>query len=585
MSERRPFPGSKAGDGDGLPSFPSTPGPPGSSTPALFLFATLILLHPHLAFPQTSGGSTLLHYQLDPEAANRTFKVKVYPAARAADALTAPFSFGLDASIPSPTPASNLIDPERPADAFPNRITRIEDAFTLEVDLGEGRKFAAPTHLFGNDIKIVPYADSDDVKDAAGQSHRGDEAVARYFPPGEVGFAIKHHRPFNRILEATSRFGVNGSEDEIKLQDTHIEIVVGVIRNGKPGVITVNNPQNYQHGGFGDEQAAGDYPMIFCKPVFPRYLPAEARALLMDNIRTMAVGFNTVTEFPDDYDGGDPLAARSPEKIRENVKMMIQAVAGSSAARDYFAQEENYMYCAELAFVASSAGVLVPLNHQSVMKLGVSEREWAAFKKEVALHNKQLKDHPSFFVKHNDNPRIALVRLADLDKLDSLKSLPDYSNSPATESQKLAFQPMTMADIVDGFMRLTFPRKEMGEKMAPYQARILAQMKPGLLAMLATDPESPSGVAAGQLFDQLVEVVGKQYPDYNDFREALEPLLQQSREVTGGDGEGLFTPPSLFHLVLKGIGADGGLLRLEYVGHGLHFSTVKPSEAGPPSGR
>lgn len=55
----------------------------------------------------------------------------------------------------------------------------------------------------------------------------------------------------------------------------------------------------------------------------------------------------------------------------------------------------------------------------------------------------------------------------------------------------------------------------------------------------------------------------------------MTPLLDQARQITGprGDGNGLFTPPSLFHVVAQGK-QPGGLLGLEYVGHGVHFSLV-----------
>lgn len=467
-----------------------------------------------------------------------------------------------------------LLEP-RVAEGFPDNITKVEDLFTIRVYFGDGMQFDAPTHLFGPQVNIIPYGDADVVKDAGGHEHKGDEVVSQYFPPGSVGFAIKHHRSFNRVLRITKESGVEGSTDDIKLQDTHVEIVVGVDRGGRAGVVTINNPQDYQEGGFGDEVASGDYPMIFAKPIFPPYVPVNVQQALIDNIRTMAVGFNTVSKFPKNYNGGDPLGASSPEKIRQHVKMMVQAVAGDRSARSFFERDENKMYCAELAFVAASAGMLVPLNHNTVISLGVSEGQWSAFKREVRLHNERNENRPSFFVKNNENKKIRFVRLADLDSLDALRPVAEYSNAPDIESQKLAFHPMTMADIVDGYLRLILPRKELGEDLAPYQAELLAHMKPGLLQMLSVEPESGPGRSAGQLFDEIVAVVGRKYPSYDEFRRELEPLVVRARAMTGNSSSGLFTPPSLFHLVLKGINASDGLLRLQYVGHGLHFKMVR----------
>lgn len=501
----------------------------------------------------------------------------------------------LNRLFPSPDPA-----PEGATNQFPYQLTGLEEAFTLQMQLGS-KTYNVGSHLFGGKVNPIPYGDEETVVDASGHKHRGDDAVAQYFPPGAIGFAIKHHRPFHRVLRMQAEVnpnlplselagkplpgplsvsrepGLGMAKEEIKLQDTHIEIVMGVMRDGKPGVITVNNPQDYQEGGFGDENISGDYPMVFTRPVLPAYVPEKIRALFIENIRTMAVGFNTVSKFPPNYDGGDPLAANTPEKVREHVKMMVKAVAGNEEARDYFRRPENFMYCAELAFVSTTAGLLVPLNQKSMEQLGVAPEEWEQFKVQVALHNQHDAEKPSFFVRHNRNFRLHLIQLADLSQLETLKPVAEYSDVPGKEGQKLAFQPMTMADIVEGFMRLDFPRKEMGEDLAPYQARALVLMKPGLLQMMALDPLSPQAMAVSMLYDQIVATVEKKYASYDAFRAAVAPLLQKARGISGpiGTGQGLFTPPSLFHFVLKGINTEGGLITLQYVGHGLHYSLVK----------
>lgn len=486
---------------------------------------------------------------------------------------------------------------------FPFQLARLDEAFTLQLQLG-AKVYNVGSHLFGGKVIPIPYGDGESVNDAAGNPHRGDAAAAEFFPPGSVGFAIKHHRPMQRVLRMEMQADTNllssdlankalatpepgGHEpdfglakEEIKLQDTHIEIVVGVLRDGQPGVITVNNPQDYQEGGFGDEETPGDYPMVFTKPVLPAYVPEKVRPLFIENIRTMAVGFNTISKFPANYDGGDPLAAHAPEKIRECVKMMVKAVAGDEEAQDYFKRPENYMYCAELAFVSTTAGLLVPLNQKSMEQLGVSAEEWQKFKAEVAKHNLHDPEQRSFFVRNNRNFNLHLIQLADLRQLDELKPLAEYApeSKREAEAEKLAFQPMTMADIIESFMRLNFPRQEMGEDLAPYQARALVMMKPGLLQMMALDPASPQARAVSGLYDQVVAAVEKKYPSYDAFRAALAPLMQRARGIAGpvGTGQGLFTPPSLFHVVLKGLHTEGGLITLQYVGHGIHYSAVRP---------
>lgn len=530
--------------------------------------------------------------------------VSVWTVAAAADAPERKSgSFEVDFAALNKLFPGHETAPDGNTNGFPYQITHAEEAFTLQLQLGL-KVYNVGSHLFGGKVVPIPYGDGEVVNDAAGNPHRGDATAAQYFPPGSVGFAIKHHRPVHRVLRMEMEANTNltpadlankglttppavGREpdfglakEEIKLQDTHIEIVVGVMREGQPGVITVNNPQDYQEGGFGDEETPGDYPMVFTKPVLPNYVPEKVRPLFIENIRTMAVGFNTVSKFPPNYDGGDPLAAHTPDKVRENVKMMVKAVAGDEEAQDYFRRPENFMYCAELAFVSTTAGLLVPLNQKNMEQLGVTAEEWRKFQAEVAKHNLHDPEQRSFFVRNNRNFHLHLIQLADLSQLENLKPVADYAPEAkrAAEAQKLAFQPMTMADIIESFMRLNFPRHEMGEDLAPYQARALVMMKPGLLQMMALDPASLQARGVSALYDQIVAVVEKRYPSYDAFRAALAPFMQRARGIAGpiGTGQGLFTPPSLFHLVLKGMHPEGGLITLQYVGHGFHYSVVKP---------
>jgi hypothetical protein len=485
------------------------------------------------------------------------------------------------------------------------RMANIRDAFTVSVDLGEGQEpFKAETHVFpkpGADITLIPYADTDGFSNAAGHKMRGDEAAAKLYKPGEIGFAIKHHRPKHRVLKL-SNSNDDKMKENFKLQDTHIEVVVGVHKGDHDGVVTVNNPQAYQDGGFGDEESAGDYPMVFTKPVFPSYLSADVQKAMVENIRTMLVGFNTVTEFPGDYNGGDPLGARDPKRLREHTRMMIKAVAGDAAARGYFRRAENFVYCAELAFLSSSAGLHIPLNDAGIALLNseagdnkITQEEWAKFKSEVALHNKQDASHKSYFARNNENRFIGLVPVADLDS-DAIKKLkPAYEYAGGqrdAESQKLALEPMTMADIVANFMRTHFPREQRGEAIAPAMAKTLVALKPGLLESMGFgDAQRPADgpqraewdgkrAKVDELYTKIVAAVGKQYGSYQEFRAAMDPLMGAARQMTGprsGDtGVGLFTPPSLFHTVLQGEHTNG-LMKLQYLGHGLHVKVIKPA--------
>lgn len=449
-----------------------------------------------------------------------------------------------------------------------------EEAYKVDVRVGD-KVIPAPTHLFGEAVNVIPYSNDDDVKTADGRVlKRGDAVIAQVFEPGQVGIAIKHHRSEFPKLDLNTA-NASAMKEHFKLQDTHIEVVVGVNRDGQRGAITLNNPQSYENGAFGNEH----YAMIFVRPVYPSYLAADQIKAFEANVRTMLVGFNAVTDFPGDYNGGDPLGARNPEKVREYVKKMILAINGDVAARAWFRDSDNQVYCAELAFLSFSAGLIAPLNDASMIPL-VGEEQWTLFKDAIAKHDR---GESTAFTELNDNDRVSYIRDLTVAPED-LKPAAAYG--PEGEDKKLALEPLTMSDILDEFLRTHIPRELFGESLAPAQAAVLAAMKPALLEQMRMNTlpaEDPRRVAVEQLFDAIVKAVGQSYEDYAAFRAAIDPLLAKARAAVGprGDsGEGLFVPPSLFHVAAQGKRA--GLLHFQYEGHGVHVSAVKRrAQPGP----
>jgi hypothetical protein len=456
-------------------------------------------------------------------------------------------------------------------------VTDIRDAFRVRVSVGGRELPPMDSHLFGSAVNIIPYDDGDQARDATGAMiGRGDAVVSEYFPPGEIGIGLKHHRPEYRTLSLDGA-DPNAMKEHFKLQDTHIELVVGVEdRNGSRGVITLNNPQTYEDGRFG----TADYPVIFLRPVYPDYLNAAQRGQFRDNIRTMMLGFNAVSNFPGDYNGGDPLAARTPELVMEHAAQMVRAIAGDEEARAWFRLPENMVYCAELAHISFSAGLLAPLNAQTFEPL-VGEEVWAEFVKQLEAHND---GESSAFTTLNANP---LARLVDATIAHrDLRPAPSYSPAGHEDRSRLAFTPMTMADIVESFMETHLDRRALGEDLAEVQAAALQGMKPGLLESMGMDalPETdPRRMAVDQLFAGIVGVVGTRHSSYLAFRDALEPYMVQARMMTGprgpDSGEGLFVPPSLMHLIAQGR-HPAGIMGLRYVGHGLHWSMLRSRTGG-----
>ena len=459
-----------------------------------------------------------------------------------------------------------------PAESF-------EDFLTVTIKDGAGLVQRSPTHLFGDSVRVLPYHDLDgeeNVQDADANSYaRGDQGLAEIFKPGEFGYMMKHHRGEaqhqGRLLAPP--VAPDAMKAHLKLQDTHVALVMGVAdRAGQPGVITVHNPQGYPHnkgredrtdqtwdekkkfvGRFGEVE----YSMIFFKPSFPDYAsPAVAQAMV-DNIRTMGIGFNAVNDYPsENYDGHDPLAAYDVERIREHAAHMVRAIAGDEAGRkeslEWFKQDAHQLYCSEFAHVATSAGIHCPLNAATFVPL-VGAPTWERFAAMVTCHNR---GEEAPFQTLNKNPLIQHVKLTIA--ADDLRPLPDYAppETRGAEARKLAFPPLSADQIIQLAVAELFPDTptEITKARTSRPADIIARLCPDLLALLA-------GASTGS------------QPQPKADAAHITGAAARPEQLAS---DSLFVPPSLLHFVAKGHCPDG-LLGLSYEGHGLHFSLVRPA--------
>ncbi|MCA9555891.1 MAG: hypothetical protein KC933_38040, partial [Myxococcales bacterium] len=420
-------------------------------------------------------------------------------------------------------PASGFtVDLAKAQGVWHSEYNKVSDLFTTKTALPNGMVIEAPSHMMGQaeaDLRIIAYDDADGPN---------QKDIARFIAPGEIAIAIKHHAPHPDADE----------KERMKLQCTHIEIAVGVDTPDGPGAITINNPQNYQQGLFGTP----DYPMIFVKPTFPEGLSNEEKMAYVDNIRTWLVIANTFTNFPGNYNGGDPLATRGPEQVKALGDKLLAALSGDQEARAWLNAPENQVYCAELAHVALNLGIHVPLNEAT---LGADR---------FAMLKGALRDKA--FLQNNDNQYADLVKLktapAGMKPMTEKLGLPTSEPGEARAfGQGLAIQPYTVADILEEFIQATVPREQMGEPLAAVQAEILKKAQDGLYEATGIDQlpaasEERKGV--DKLYDALVATVGKQYGSYAEFRGALKPLMIQARAVVNprGNGKGAFVPPSCY---------------------------------------
>ena len=557
------------------------------------------------------------------------------PPARTRTIYTPDYS-RINETFPGATPVNNLRD-----------MFSVNMKFNDPMDPSRTLTMKAPTHITSKKLKIVGYGADETATDASGNRLPYDIELAKMVKPGDFALYVKGHRPEYRTLDTTQVDPANMKE-HFKLQDTHIGIAVGVKRNGKNGAITLNNPQSYQSGRFGDKTYGG----FFIKPVLPKHLNGTQKKAYMNNIRNMLVGFNAVSNFPGNYNGGDPLGVHNPQQLRTAVANMILAIAGAGVkadnttqagsvaakAKEWFADPKNQIYCAELAFVSMSAGMVVPMNWKGVQGLSgidgakIDKATWGRFQTAMKDHNA---GRPTRFTTLNENPMARLVKLAPERGTLAGRRLgisgvprdlkPEADYKPGRQPQ-MALKPQTMAGIVEGFLATHVPRgkragvdkaiqsltgktvhqlkREMtaaGRPVtldqvretyaAPMQGALLKGMKQGLYGQmdLIDKPGDTAGnavraqkrAAVDQVYAALLQKVSTPHSDYKAFRTAVAPLMAQAAAITGPrpgtphGGKGLFVPPSIFHLAAKFPGRHDGSLGFKYAGHAIEFSMLK----------
>lgn len=454
-----------------------------------------------------------------------------------------------------------------------NPATKVEDLFTTLVPNRDG---GPPTPMAthykeGEPITVIAYDNALGPK---------QDDITRFLEPGEVMIAVKHHKPEHPVLGGAGK-------EEVKLDSTHIELAVGVTVDNpdgtkSKGAITLNNPQTYEGGLFG----SADYPMIFLKLKFPPGLNAADKKAYMDNFRTWLTIANTFTNFPGEYNGGDPLGTRSPAQIKEIGDQLIKALTGTpeeqAAAKAWLADSDHKVYCAELAHVAMNLGITVPLN-----KATLGDKFDAV---KSAIESKE-------FLSQNGNKYAKMVDLTMAP--ESLRSVHEKlgietSEPSATEpfGKGLAFRPQTLTTIVEEFIA-SMATRDIGRELTPAevaqvsakQAALFKGARAGIAEITGLDqmpPNDPKRLGLEALLNGIETVLGTPFPTYAQFRAALDPLVAQAAQVTGPrpNGTGAFMPPSAFLLHALGKADNSGaVMGLEVVGHGLHKSLLTEKEA------
>jgi len=425
--------------------------------------------------------------------------------------------------------------------------------------------------------------------------------LTRVIAPNDIAIGIKHHQPCpDKNIEVSSNPVLNLVET-VKFQATHITIGVGIeftAPNGitTPGVITLNNPQDYPAPDPGEIGLFGprDYPITWVKPEFPDSLPQHIVRAYIDNIRTWFVILNTVTLFPDNsYNGGDPLGAISPDAIRQCASLALRSIAGDAEATKELSRPEHLVYCAELAYLALNIGTQFPLNIRTIEAL---DADATLIQHEITT---------KAFLRRNKNGKAHLVKLTmapqDLRPIHD-EPLADINPSPPCKvepfgKKRFAIQPQTIDCILDSFFARQFNRAELIAHFGEYsaaktQAWVFHTIIPAITLILEINRLRNKdcrllGQALNSLGMKLGHVYGHsdQCPEaaYHALSLAIMPEREMLRSISGprGNGAGAFCMPANFLLKTE----DNmrrceikGYLSFSLIAFSLHQSMLIPSK-------
>lgn len=441
-------------------------------------------------------------------------------------------------------------------------INSMEDVFSLTVrkyTLPDGSvipQFKVPTHVLDegqDEVTIIPFTDS----------RSGGKIVQDAMGADEIVISMKNHRPEHRdfnpkLLEALTLAAFQSTPDtaqraqkafteELKLQDTHMQaFVVGRSTTGQQRVVPLQSPQAYPidtcNGVPCGNLGTPDYSPIIFKLRFPAEIEAdtELRGQFLDNMKTMLMGFHAVAHFPSgNYNGGDDFKSYNAPGAKEYTQQMIRAVAGDRSARAWFGEKEQNLYCSEYAHASLSAGLMYPLNRDTVVnELGLSDDTWNKFQAEIKKYNEH---RPSQLVAGRGGRDRAPVgykyRMNLKTASEDLRPAHTYTSS---HTESLAFSPVTGKKLMDNWVDIVFNI----EKMAPQVGGVEAakQIRQSFTAFLQSTAfyqqnaaSSPASVA-----------------DYTPST--------------------IYAPPNLAHY--SALNKHDSFLNLDYIGHLIHENNL-----------
>jgi len=507
------------------------------------------------------------------------------PHSSPADSPSAPASPDSEAAAPHTTAAMPLrsaaeIDLQKfnqlVGDWAGNPVEDLTRLFIKQVILDD------QTTVDSETIKVpgfIGITDALEVQNVNGQTVSGHEDIAKFLERDGLyictyqwhkeryGVSLDLRQPLEKEIF---------TEAFIKNEGHHSGAVVPAQRKDQTDKLiqsyaTYNEPDSYHGGLYGSD----GYVAVAQRLVFPEFVtPQQARGYTDSIVCWMGL-LNPFTQFPSNYNGGDPTRVSNRATLTEILRNGLLAALGDAGAIAFFKDPANLTYCAEFMFVSLNTPTY-PFNQRGLAKLLNGDEAKAA--QVLALRDQHNAGQSTVLSRQTGNPEFKKFHIQmpvvpeDLLPLDELLA----ANGQPVDPDTIPVPPFKVSQLIRRAFRVLLKPEEVNndQKLAEARAKLFKSMEPAIVQQLGLESlpsDAPEMVAVRQFLNVVSQTLAQPASSREEFDQQINRLLVKADEMLVGAGDRAYFVPPRFYVDLGQPDRDPTLpkgwgFRLETVG-------------------
>jgi len=426
---------------------------------------------------------------------------------------------------------------------------------------------------------FIGITDDLQVQNANGQTVSGHEDIAKFLERDGLYVCTYqwHKERYGVPLDLRQPLEQDiFTEAFIKNEGHHSGAVVPAQRKDQNGNLiqsyaTYNEPDSYHGGMYGRD----GYVAVAQRLVFPEFVtPKQARGYTDSIVCWMGL-LNPFTQFPSNYNGGDPTRVSNRAALTEILRNGLLAALGDAGAIAFFKNPANLTYCAEFVFVALNTPVY-PFNKRGLAKLLNGDEAKAA--QILELRDQHNRGQSTVLSRQTGNPEFRKFHIQmpvvpeDLPPLDELLA----ANGQTVNSDTIPVPPFKVSQLIRRAFRVLLKPEEVNndQKLAEARTKLFKSMEPAIIQQLGLEslpPSAPELVAVRQFLDVVSQTLAQPASSREEFDQQINGLLAKADEMLVGAGDRAYFVPPRFYVDLGQRDGDetmpkGWGFRLETVG-------------------